>query len=89
VLALRNARLVEQVQSAQRRGLDALTQMSRHVASSLERDTFFEKMSETVAGLVMAVEQSLVMGTALVVLFIAALSESEREQERRERYEIV
>jgi cytochrome c oxidase assembly factor CtaG len=44
---------------------------------------------QAVAGLVMAVEQSLVMGTALVVLFIAALSESEREQQRRERYEAV
>jgi signal transduction histidine kinase len=54
VLALRNARLVEQVQSAQRRGLDSLTQMSRHVASSVEPATFFEKMSDTVAGLVNA-----------------------------------
>jgi signal transduction histidine kinase len=54
VLALRNARLVEQVRSAQRRGLDALTQMSRHVASSVEPATYFEKMSETVAGLVSA-----------------------------------
>lgn len=54
VLALRNARLVDQVRSAQRRGLDALTQMSRHVASSLEPATYFEKMSETVAGLVKA-----------------------------------
>jgi signal transduction histidine kinase len=54
VLALRNARLVEQVRSAQRRGLDSLTQMSRHVASSVESATFFEKMSETVAGLVTA-----------------------------------
>jgi cytochrome c oxidase assembly factor CtaG len=44
---------------------------------------------QAVAGLVMAVEQSLVMGTALVVLFIAALGESEREQRRRERYEAV
>ena len=42
VLALRNARLIEQVRSAQRRGLDSLTQMSRHVASSLDRATFFE-----------------------------------------------
>jgi cytochrome c oxidase assembly factor CtaG len=42
---------------------------------------------QSVAGLVMAVEQSVVMGIALVVLFIAALSESEREQQRRERYE--
>jgi signal transduction histidine kinase len=54
VLALRNARLVEQVQNAQRRGLDSLTQMSRHVASSLEPGSYFEKMSETVAGLVAA-----------------------------------
>jgi len=52
VLALRNARLVEQVRNAQRRGLDSLTQMSRHVASSLDPATFFEKMSETAAGLV-------------------------------------
>lgn len=43
---------------------------------------------QAVAGLIMAVEQSVVMGTALVVLFIGALSESEREQQRRERYEI-
>jgi signal transduction histidine kinase len=53
-LALRNARLVEQVRNAQRRGLDSLTQMSRHVASSVESATFFEKMSETVADLVAA-----------------------------------
>ena len=36
----------------------------------------------------MAVEQSLVMGIALVVLFVRALTESEREQQRRERYEL-
>jgi len=41
---------------------------------------------QSVAGLIMAVEQSLVMGVALVVLFVAALTESEREQQRRERY---
>ena len=40
-----------------------------------------------VAGLIMAVEQSLVMGVAIVVLFVRALAESEREQQRRERYE--
>jgi signal transduction histidine kinase len=51
-LALRNVRLAEQAGNAQRRGLDSLTQMSRHVASSVEPATFFEKMSETVAGLV-------------------------------------
>jgi cytochrome c oxidase assembly factor CtaG len=43
---------------------------------------------QSIAGLIMAVEQSLVMGTALVLLFVRALSESEREQQRRERYEV-
>jgi putative membrane protein len=42
---------------------------------------------QSIAGLIMAVEQSLVMGIALVVLFVRALTESEREQQRRERYE--
>jgi putative membrane protein len=42
---------------------------------------------QSIAGFVMAVEQSLVMGVALVVLFMRALAESEREQQRRERYE--
>jgi len=44
---------------------------------------------QSIAGVIMAVEQSLVMGVALVVLFIRALAESEREQQRRERYEVV
>jgi putative membrane protein len=44
---------------------------------------------QSLAGIVMAVEQSLVMGVALVVLFVRALAESEREQQRRERYEAV
>lgn len=43
---------------------------------------------QSMAGLIMAVEQSLVMGTALAMLFVHALSESEREQQRRERYEL-
>jgi putative membrane protein len=42
---------------------------------------------QAIAGLIMALEQSLVMGVAIVVLLIGALSESEREQQRRERYE--
>jgi putative membrane protein len=42
---------------------------------------------QSIAGFLMAVEQSLVMGIALVILFVRALSESEREQQRRERYE--
>jgi putative membrane protein len=44
---------------------------------------------QSVAGLIMAVEQSIVMGVALVVLFVRALTESEREQQRRERYGLV
>ena len=43
---------------------------------------------QSLAGLVMALEQSIVMGIALVVLFVQMLNESEREQQRRERYEI-
>jgi putative membrane protein len=43
---------------------------------------------QSIAGLVMALEQSVVMGIALVVLFVQMLNESEREQQRRERYEI-
>jgi cytochrome c oxidase assembly factor CtaG len=42
---------------------------------------------QRVAGLVMATEQSIVMGIALVFLFVKALEESEREEQRRERYE--
>jgi putative membrane protein len=42
-----------------------------------------------IAGLIMAVEQSIVMGIAIVVLFVRALAESERAQERRERYEML
>jgi len=54
VLALRNARLVDDLRTSQHRGLDSLTLMSRHVASSMEPAAFFEKMSETVAGLAQA-----------------------------------
>jgi putative membrane protein len=42
-----------------------------------------------IAGLIMAVEQSLVMGVAIVWLFVRALAESERRQEREDRYELV
>jgi putative membrane protein len=42
---------------------------------------------QSIAGLIMAVEQSLVMGVALVWLFVRMLTESEREQLRQERYE--
>ena len=39
-----------------------------------------------VAGLVMALEQSIVMGIALAWLFARMLTESEEEELRRERY---
>jgi cytochrome c oxidase assembly factor CtaG len=41
---------------------------------------------QAVAGLLMALEQSLVMGIALAAIFIRMLGESERETERAERY---
>jgi putative membrane protein len=44
---------------------------------------------QSIAGLVMALEQSIVMGIALVVLFVQMLNESEREAQREERYEVV
>jgi cytochrome c oxidase assembly factor CtaG len=42
---------------------------------------------QQVAGALMAIEQSLVMGTALAWLFIRMLGESQRGDERSERYE--
>ena len=39
-----------------------------------------------VAGMVMALEQSFVMGIALVSIFVRMLTESEREEQRMERY---
>jgi putative membrane protein len=44
---------------------------------------------QNMAGLLMALEQSIVMGIALVVLFVRMLTESERDAERSERYELV
>ncbi len=41
---------------------------------------------QQLAGAVMALEQSIVMGIALAYLFIRALGESEREEQRAERY---
>ena len=41
---------------------------------------------QQVAGALMAVEQSLIMGTALAWLFVRMLGESQRTDERRERY---
>jgi cytochrome c oxidase assembly factor CtaG len=42
---------------------------------------------QSLAGVAMALEQSIVMGIALVVLFVKMLSESEREAQRAERLE--
>jgi cytochrome c oxidase assembly factor CtaG len=41
---------------------------------------------QAIGGLVMALEQSIIMGIALVALFVRALAESEREEQRRERF---
>ena len=41
---------------------------------------------QAVGGLIMALEQSIVMGVALVFLFVRALGEADREDERAERY---
>jgi cytochrome c oxidase assembly factor CtaG len=43
---------------------------------------------QSMAGLVMALEQSIVMGIALVVVFVQMLRESEREAQRAERFEV-
>ena len=43
---------------------------------------------QSLAGLLMALEQSIVMGIALVVLFIQMINESERESQRAERLEL-
>jgi putative membrane protein len=43
---------------------------------------------QAIAGLVMAIEQSIVMGVALALLFMRMLGESEREQQRKERFEL-
>lgn len=43
---------------------------------------------QAMAGAIMAVEQSIVMGVAIAYLFVRALGESEKDEERRERYEV-
>jgi cytochrome c oxidase assembly factor CtaG len=43
---------------------------------------------QSMAGLEMALEQSIVMGIALAYVFVRMLNESEREAQRAERYEI-
>jgi putative membrane protein len=44
---------------------------------------------QSMAGLLMALEQSIVMGIALVWVFVQMLNESERQAQREERYEVV
>jgi putative membrane protein len=43
---------------------------------------------QSMAGLTMALEQSVVMGIALVYVFVRMLTESEREAQREERFEV-
>ena len=40
------------------------------------------------AGAIMSVEQAIVMGIALAWLFVRALSESDRDDERAERFRV-
>jgi len=42
---------------------------------------------QAIGGLIMATEQSIVMSIALAYLFVRMLAESERDEQRRERYE--
>jgi putative membrane protein len=44
---------------------------------------------QSMGGLLMALEQSIVMGIALVWLFVQMLNESEREAQRAERFEVL
>jgi cytochrome c oxidase assembly factor CtaG len=44
------------------------------------------KTDQAAAGAIMALEQSIIMGIALAALFIRALAESDREDERAERF---
>jgi putative membrane protein len=56
----------------------------RHRASIWGLDA---SSDQAIAGAVMALEQAIVMGIALAYLFVRALEESEREQQRAERLE--
>jgi putative membrane protein len=46
-------------------------------------------VDQNIAGLVMALEQSIVMGIAVGYFFVRALNESEQKQQRAERYETI
>ena len=47
------------------------------------------RVDQNLAGLLMALEQSIVMGVALAYLFVRMLNEDEREAQRKERYAAV
>ena len=51
-----------------------------------ERWGLSAETDQQVAGLIMALEQSIVMGIALTWLFARMLSESEEEEQRAERH---
>jgi putative membrane protein len=46
------------------------------------------RTDQNLAGAFMALEQSVIMGIAIVYLFVKMLDESEREAERKDRYEV-
>ncbi|MBV8301311.1 MAG: GAF domain-containing protein [Candidatus Dormibacteraeota bacterium] len=50
-VTLHSVRLLEEVSSTQRRALDALTQISQHLAASGDPTAFFLHMTDTIAGL--------------------------------------
>lgn len=58
-------------------------------AGGAERWGMSPLTDQHVAGLIMGLEQSLVMGVGLAYLFFRMLTESEQEERRRERYESV
>jgi cytochrome c oxidase assembly factor CtaG len=45
------------------------------------------QVDQSLAGLVMALEQSVVMGVAIVYLFVRMLNESERKAKQAERFQ--
>ena len=82
--ALRNYRLLQQIRSAQGRGLDALTRISEHLAGSDDQTSFFTRMSDTVADLAGARRASfwLLEGEALCAQPSAGFTAEQLEQMR-------
>jgi cytochrome c oxidase assembly factor CtaG len=62
---------------------DVLYDFYRHQARFWDLSAL---QDQSIGGAAMAIEQSLIMGVAMAWLFIRALGESEREEERSERY---